>query len=261
MIILTIHDIVNLSPPAQRSAKDIAQIMPATTKAAASKAPAKPVGPPPFLNRYTSLPIALNVLSKKHITLLSPETWDDRNDAYYVERYRDERKLRSILAICFSLHRETFHHWRIFSNGSSGVCIEFDKEKLLESIPDDKAYRHGNVTYKWISELEKKKPELETWPFLKRKPFEDEREYRIIFESKTESLRASQKAPELVAEFGALELMKRLFDASIIGVRLGNAGTARFRCEDSDLLLPTSGSVYIHQSLYKGLSIRETRAA
>lgn len=69
-----------------------------------------------------------------------------------------------------------------------------------------------------------------------------------------------QRAPNLVAEFGAREMMKRLFDASVIGVRLGNAGTARFRCEDSDLLLPTSGSVYIHQSLYKGLSIRETRA-
>ncbi|MCB0827098.1 MAG: hypothetical protein KDC26_13015 [Armatimonadetes bacterium] len=69
-----------------------------------------------------------------------------------------------------------------------------------------------------------------------------------------------QQAAELVQEFGARELMKRLFDASVIGVRLGNAGTARFRCEDSDLLLPTSGSVYIHQGLYRGLNIRETRA-
>jgi hypothetical protein len=67
-------------------------------------------------------------------------------------------------------------------------------------------------------------------------------------------------AQELCTEFGSRSLMKRLFDASIIGVRLGKAGTARFRCEDSDLLLPSAGSVYIHQSLYKGLSIRETRA-
>ncbi len=164
--------------------------MASTTKASASKGPAKPAGPRPFLNRYTSLPIALDMLAKKHITLLSPDTWEDRNDAYYLERYRDERKLRTVLAICFSLRGETFHHWRIFSHGSSGVCVEFDKEKLLKSIPGDKAYRHGNVAYKWISELEKKKPDLETWPSLKRKPFKDEREYRIIFESKTESLRA-----------------------------------------------------------------------
>ncbi|MCF8003710.1 MAG: hypothetical protein K9L32_05800 [Chromatiaceae bacterium] len=69
-----------------------------------------------------------------------------------------------------------------------------------------------------------------------------------------------QKAADLVQKYGARDLMKRLFDASIIGVRLGNAGTARFRCEDSDLLLPTTGSVYIHQSLHRGLNIRETRA-
>lgn len=69
------------------------------------------------------------------------------------------------------------------------------------------------------------------------------------------------KIPEICSKHGARELLKKLFDASIIGVRLGNAGTARYRCEDPDLLLPATGSVYIHQSLYRGLSIRETRAS
>jgi Protein of unknown function (DUF2971) len=164
--------------------------MPTEPKTAAAKTPAKTASSSQFLNRYTSLPIALDVLAKRRITLLSPETWEDRNDAYYLERYRDERKLLTLLAICFSLGRETFHHWRIFSSGSSGVCIEFDKEKLLNSIPKGSSYQHRNVTYKWVRELEKKKPELETWPFLKRKPFKDEHEYRIIYESKTENLRA-----------------------------------------------------------------------
>lgn len=143
----------------------------------------------PFLNRYTTLPIALDVLKERHITLLSPETWEDRNDAYYLERYRGEMKFRSVLAVCFSLHRETFHHWRVFSGGSSGVCIEFDQKKLLDYVSTNKGFRHQKVSYRWISELQKSKPALETWPFLKRKPFEDEREYRIIYETKTESLR------------------------------------------------------------------------
>lgn len=104
-------------------------------------------------------------------------------------------------------------------------------------------------------------------------------EYRRLFpqfDDLLEALRQSQhrydtvedflgllenRVKDLVNEFGGRDLMRRLFDASIIGVRLGNAGTARFRCEDADLLLPTDGSVYIHQSLYKGLSIRETRAS
>jgi hypothetical protein len=157
---------------------------------AAKRASARPPAEPPILNRFTSLPIALDLLVKKEITLLSPETWEDRNDAYYLERYRDERKLRSVLAICLSLRKETFHHWRVFSHGSSGVCIEFDKEKLLKVIPADKGFRHGVVSYRWISELQNNKPPLESWPFLKRKPFKDEGEYRIIFESKTENLRA-----------------------------------------------------------------------
>ncbi|BAZ93876.1 uncharacterized protein FOKN1_1480 [Thiohalobacter thiocyanaticus] len=70
-----------------------------------------------------------------------------------------------------------------------------------------------------------------------------------------------EKAPRLVESHGDRELVQRLFDASIIGVRMRNAGVARFRCEDPDLLLPSTGSVYIHQSLYKGLNISEKRAS
>ena len=159
-------------------------------KNASAKAAIKAPSVARVLNRFTSLPIALDVLYARRITLLSPETWEDRNDAYYLERYRDERKLRSLLAICFSLRGETFHHWRVFSNGSAGACIEFDKDKLLRLISGKKGFRHDKVSYHWIGDLRKQKPALESWPFSKRKPFEDEAEYRITFESKTDSLRA-----------------------------------------------------------------------
>lgn len=55
--------------------------------------------------------------------------------------------------------------------------------------------------------------------------------------------------------------METLFEYSVIGVRLGDAGSTRFKAEDSELVLPRSGAVYVHQSLYKGLNIRETRRA
>jgi hypothetical protein len=61
---------------------------------------------------------------------------------------------------------------------------------FLQSIPNKQSYRRGNVKYHWIRDLRKDKPEVDKWPFLKRKPFEDEREYRIIFETKTEGLRS-----------------------------------------------------------------------
>jgi hypothetical protein len=142
---------------------------------------------PEFLYRYTSLPILLDLLVEQRITLLSPETWEDWNDAYYLERYREEMHFRTLLAVCFSTHHETFHYWRVFSNGSSGVCIEFDGPTLLKHF-SGKGFRRGEVKYCLIKELQKEKPELETWPFLKRRPFEDEHEYRIIYETKTDSL-------------------------------------------------------------------------
>jgi len=71
----------------------------------------------------------------------------------------------------------------------------------------------------------------------------------------------NDRVPKLVENLTSRSAMELLFDASLIGVRLGNAGVARFKCEDSDLALPASGGVYIHQSVYKGLNLREKRAA
>lgn len=144
----------------------------------------------PKLNRYTTLPIALDMLTKKRMTLLSPETWEDWNDAYYLERYRQESKFRSVLAICFSMASETFHHWRIFSHGVSGVCIEFNKAMLLQSVNGIKGFRNSEVTYNYIPILSgRNPPDIERWPFMKRHPFKAEEEFRIIYESRTESIR------------------------------------------------------------------------
>lgn len=137
-----------------------------------------------YLNRYTSLPIVLDMLEHRRLALLSPETWQDRNDAHYLERYREDRKIDSVLAVCFSRSRETYHHWSIYAGGASGVCVEFDRQQLLESIPAT-GYRHGAVRYRRIDKLELKNPSIKWWPFLKRKPFRDELEYRIIYEGET----------------------------------------------------------------------------
>jgi hypothetical protein len=71
--------------------------MPSTKPTASSQPTNRPSATPPILNRYTTLPSLLDILHKKHITLLSPDTWEDRNDAYYLERYQLESKFRSVL--------------------------------------------------------------------------------------------------------------------------------------------------------------------
>lgn len=68
-----------------------------------------------------------------------------------------------------------------------------------------------------------------------------------------------ERAPKLVEMMGVRLIIERLFNASAIGVRLANAGSPRFRSEDSDFMLPAVGAIYVHQCLYKGLNLREKR--
>lgn len=68
-----------------------------------------------------------------------------------------------------------------------------------------------------------------------------------------------RKVPDLVEKHGVRALIETLFEASVIGIRLRGAGSTRFKAEDVALVLPREGAVYVHQSLYKGLTIREAR--
>lgn len=70
-----------------------------------------------------------------------------------------------------------------------------------------------------------------------------------------------RKVSDLINGRGSRPLMETLFECSVIGVRLADAGSTRYKSEEIGLALPSSGSVYVHQSLHKGLNIRETRRA
>lgn len=79
------------------------------------------------------------------------------------------------------------------------MCLEFDKEKLLLSFAGKTGFRNDEVTYRLVDEVEKDTPRLATWPFLKRKAFEDVGEFRIIYESKTEDLSSKHVQIDLAA--------------------------------------------------------------
>lgn len=131
------------------------------------------------LRRYTSLPSALHILHTKRLTLLNPAYWEDKNDAFFVSRFKEITTAKSVLALCFAQQRETFHHWRIFA-GSDGVCFEFHKDKLLLAVAKDESIRPGAVTYKQVSEIAGKQIPTRRLPFLKRYPYADEREFRLL---------------------------------------------------------------------------------
>jgi hypothetical protein len=138
------------------------------------------------LRRYTDLPALLHMLKHKKITLVDPASWDDTNDSYYLLKYKDKKSLKSVLALCLTQADETYHHWRVFSHGSAGVCIAFHRERLLKSLLAKDGVVVKDVKYRKVREARKqiRPPKISELPFLKRAAFEPEEEVRAIFESK-----------------------------------------------------------------------------
>ncbi|MDH4555747.1 DUF2971 domain-containing protein [Pseudomonas sp. BN417] len=135
------------------------------------------------LRRYTELPYLIDYLQTKDLVLLNPATWDDRNDSYYIEQYARANGYQSTYALCLADASETYHHWRVFSHGGSGVCIEFDRDKLLSAVRAIPGLRAEEVKYKTIEALRSFAPLQDDLPFLKRHAFVDEREFRLFYGS------------------------------------------------------------------------------
>lgn len=138
--------------------------------------------PAEYLRRYTDLPALLYMLRRKKLTLLSPSSWDDKNDSHFIELYRERKELATVLALCFTEKGETYHHWRVFSSGSGGVCIKFHRKALLDHLSTFKGVRFGHARYAMIDRLRNQAPVLDDLPFLKRYAFSDEEEFRVIYE-------------------------------------------------------------------------------
>ncbi|MGB5081258.1 MAG: DUF2971 domain-containing protein, partial [Burkholderiales bacterium] len=121
-----------------------------------------------YLRRYTDIPALIYLLNERKITLLDPQSWDDSNDSHYLTLYKEKKKLESVLALCFTQAGETYHHWRVFADGSSGVCIRFKRPELLSAIKKQPGLRTRTVTYLTLEEIRDKKPAIHDLPFLKR---------------------------------------------------------------------------------------------
>jgi hypothetical protein len=143
-----------------------------------------------YLRRYTDLAALIYLLTERKITLLDPRSWDDSNDSHYLRTYRNKKRLKSVLALCFTQASERYHHWRVFTSGSSGVRIRFRRSELLSAIRRMQNVQARRVEYLTLPELRRKAPDTQDLPFLKRYPFTDEREFRIIWESETMKMHA-----------------------------------------------------------------------
>ena len=133
------------------------------------------------LRRYTNLAATIHLLRTKKITLLDPSTWDDKNDAFFIEQYKAVKKAKTVLSLCFTQGDERYHYWRAFSNGTDGVCIHFDRDLLLAAFQEDNRIRSKQVRYKKMENIRALQLDEDELPFVKRWPYQDEREFRVLY--------------------------------------------------------------------------------
>jgi hypothetical protein len=131
------------------------------------------------LRRYTTLPVALDVLTFKRVALLDPAGWQDRADAFFMDEYAKRLGCGGVRAACLTSSAETFHHWSVYAD-REGVCFVFRPNHIEDAARQagfqcrEVAY-WGNLTFLFVP-----KPQTEDLPFLKGLGYQDEREVRIV---------------------------------------------------------------------------------
>ena len=121
---------------------------------------------------------------EQHLPLLDPSNWKDTNDTHFLGAFQDCVKAKGIYAACFTQAAETYHHWQVFAGDNEGFFVEFDKEALLESLVDQPRYMWDDMKYRTLGQLRlRKRINAYELPFLKRKGFSDEKEFRLLYHS------------------------------------------------------------------------------
>jgi len=149
-----------------------------------------------FIRRYTSIAATIDILRRKELPLLDPQSWDDRNDRYFMSLYKENQGIAGLYGLCAATCSETYHHWRVFTAAADGACIEIKRvplETVLTALP---GVRFGEIDYLLLDQVEKLgSADRASLPFVKRAGFKPEDEYRIIAETK------DAQTPALAIEF------------------------------------------------------------
>ncbi|WP_294300982.1 DUF2971 domain-containing protein [uncultured Sphingomonas sp.] len=153
-----------------------------------------------ILRRYTNLPVLIDMLVREQITILGYNHWVDANDRRGLELYQDKLRFGFVGAMCLTMASETFHHWQIFAQGESGVCIVFDRGRLEAALRDREHFIAKPVDYVQLNAIGDIDPtDIHRLPFLKRYGFRDEREYRLLaFAAEQHSSMAVRLTPDLI---------------------------------------------------------------
>lgn len=149
-----------------------------------------------FIRRYTSIAATIDILRRKELPLLDPQSWDDRNDRYFMSLYKEAQGITGLYGLCAATCSETYHHWRVFTTAADGACIEIKREPLEKALTALPGVRFGEIDYLLLDQVEKLgASDRARLPFVKRAGFKPEDEYRIIAET------TDTQTPALAIEF------------------------------------------------------------
>ena len=142
------------------------------------------------LRRYTDVLNVLEIARRQRVPLSKPSFWSDATDRLCLQVYAEQFRIeggtdRTVFALCLTQTRETSHHWQLYASHSHGACVVFDRAEFCAAV--DRAaqaapsIKHGAVKYLDYTAMKKAcGDDASRLPFVKRKEFEDEREYRVI---------------------------------------------------------------------------------
>lgn len=134
-----------------------------------------------ILRRYTSLPVLIDMLVRNRLTIIGYDHWIDANDRRALELYKGKLRYGFVGAMCLTMAPETFHHWQIFAQGESGVCVVLDRPALERRLAGRPNFIAGAVEYVQLNAIDAiDAADIHRLPFLKRYGFRDEREYRLL---------------------------------------------------------------------------------
>ena len=120
-------------------------------------------------------------MRRKELALLDPQNWDDRNDRHFMNLYKDHVKANGLYAACFTQSKEDYHHWRVFTDASHGLFIEFRREPFERHIRANGDVRARQVQYLNLGDADRLGNDArDNLPFYKRMGFESEQEYRVV---------------------------------------------------------------------------------
>ncbi|WP_431127010.1 hypothetical protein [Variovorax paradoxus] len=188
------------------------------------------------LRRYTDLASLLDMLQRRAITLLSPSSWDDRNDRLMMETYREFGKLKTLLALCLTSTGETYHHWKVFTHASNGVCIQFHRAKFIRTM-QEAGVEVKEMSYLKFDQLVADEIPARELPFIKRLAFRHEGEVRALYEStRAENAKTVEFDISIISKITLNPWLPAPVADSVINIIQGLVGHWRGRVMQSQLI-------------------------